>query len=347
MKIAGMGIDRKEHKKCLWVVGTRPNFIKLFSHLRQVVVHTGQHYDFQMSEVFFSTMKLPAPKYNLEATKLGEMVDRLVPIVAKEKPDYVVVGGDTNSSLAGALVAAYAAIPIIHIEAGVRSFNKKMPEEINRILIDRLSSIFFAPSETAVQNLEKEGIVFGVYNTGSSMVDAVMKECPTKEVKGFSKNTYRILTLHRQDNVDVKSHLAVILRTLEATKEKFLWPMHPRTRARLKDFRMEVPKNIDVLEPLDHKNMIHLMAFAKQIVTDSGGVQVEAYCLRKPCITLRPETEWVETVQEGWNVLVGRDPKLILKALEEHHPRPNMHSSLAYRNGDANDIMRGYLENLV
>jgi UDP-GlcNAc3NAcA epimerase len=335
-----------KHKKILWVVGCRPNFIKMFRHDNQVVVHTGQHYSANMSDVFFKKMDIPKPKYNLGCKKLGEMMDKIFPVLITEKPDYVLVVGDTNSGVAGALAAGYLYIPVIHLEAGMRTWDRNMPEEINRVLIDDLSSIFLCSSDNAAKNLEKTGKIFNVFNVGSNICDAVITECPTQEVKGYPKDTYRILTLHRQNNVDNKEVLKGILEALEESNEYFVWPMHPRAAKRIKEFKLKVPKNIKVIDPLDHKKMIHLMAFAKQIITDSGGMQVEAYFLRKPCITIRKETEWVETVNEKWNIVTGYLKEDILKAIKEHLPSPGQHNNCSYGMGDANQKIKVILENL-
>lgn len=335
-----------KNKKILWVVGTRPNFVKMFKHDNQVVVHTGQHYDDNMSKVFFDKMNIPKPKYNLGCSQLGEIIDKLNPILIKEKPDYVLVVGDTNSSLAGALAAVYLHIPVIHLEAGMRSGNREMPEEINRILIDEVSNFYLCSSETAAENLRKEGKVLGIYNVGSNILDRVLDECPTKEIKRYPKNTYRVLTLHRQSNVDNKENLQTILESLGETKEFILWPLHPRTKKMIKRFKLKIPDNIKVLRPLDHKKMISLMGFAKQVITDSGGIQVECYFLLKPCVTIRTETEWIETVFEGWNCLTGVNKDKIINAVKNHLPLPSHPNSRAYGMGQSNEIIKECLKNL-
>lgn len=335
-----------KHKKILWVVGCRPNFIKMFKHDRQVVVHTGQHFSENMSAWFFKRMNIPKPKYNLGCVKIGEMIDKLMPIIETEKPDYVLVVGDTNSSLAGALAAVYSQIPVIHLEAGMRSGDRTMPEEINRILIDEVTNIYLCSSETAVNNLKNEGKMMGVYNIGSNILDRVLAECPTREVKGYKKGTYRVLTLHRQSNVDNKENLSLILETLGETGERIIWPIHPRTKKRIEQFKIKMPDNIEIIHPVDHKKMISLMGLSKQIITDSGGIQVECYFLRQPCVTIRNETEWQETVFECWNYLTGVNKDKIKWAILNHLPKPTLKNSGAYGQGHTNDLIKECLKNL-
>lgn len=337
---------KKKHKKIVWVIGCRPNYMKVFKHENQVMINTNQHYDKRLTKVFIKK-GFPAIKYNLGLTHLGEMVDDLFVLFGTEKFDYVLVPGDTNSAMAGALAAVYNHIPIIHLEAGLRSFDREQPEEINRVLIDQLAQIHLVPCENAMKNLEAERIPLdGVFNIGSNMIDSVLQCCPTKEVKGYPANTYRVLTLHRPKNVDNKDILKMILEALEETNEIFIWPIHPRTKKMIEKFKLKIPKNIKIIEPIDHKTMIHLMAFSKQIVTDSGGMQVESYFLRKPCVTIRENSEWIETIKEGWNFLTGLSKERIIEGIKTHLPGPNRHSSNAYGMGCSNEFIKNFLENL-
>jgi len=320
--------------KILTVIGARPQFIKAaaVSHiLRQtnieVMVHTGQHYDYLMSDVFFSELEIPKPDHNLQvgsakhSEQTGEMLIRLEPIFENEKPDCVLVYGDTNSTLAGALVASKLQIPVAHVEAGLRSFNREMPEEINRILTDHISRLLFCPSQQGVDNLKLEGITSGVHVVGDVMYDAVLKYIGLAEKKSDILSTlnlapasYLLATIHRAANVDDPQRLFDILETLSMTGETVVFPSHPRTLKAIKSAEFSLGKNIKLVEPVGYLDMLWLEKNARMILTDSGGVQKEAYWLGVPCITLRSETEWVETVQTGWNFVAGVDRTTILSA---------------------------------
>jgi len=320
--------------KILTVIGARPQFIKAaaVSHiLRQtnteVMVHTGQHYDYLMSDVFFSELEIPKPDHNLQvgsakhSEQTGEMLIRLEPIFEQEKPDCVLVYGDTNSTLAGALVASKLQIPVAHVEAGLRSFNREMPEEINRILTDHISRLLFCPSQQGVDNLKLEGITSGVHVVGDVMYDAVLKYIGLAEKKSDILSTlnlapasYLLATIHRAANVDDPQRLFDILETLSMTGETVVFPSHPRTLKAIKSAEFSLGKNIKLVEPVGYLDMLWLEKNARMILTDSGGVQKEAYWLGVPCITLRSETEWVETVQTGWNFVAGVDRTTILSA---------------------------------
>ncbi len=306
------------------VVGTRPQFIKLAplsSALtglhEEFIVHTGQHYDYSMSEKIFQDLAIRKPDIHLEvgsgtqAEQTGNMMVGLEKVMAEKKPDIVIVFGDTNSTLAGAIAAAKLNIPIIHIEAGLRSYNKNMPEEINRIATDHISKYLFAPTQTAIDILKTEGLQKAAYLTGDIMVDtmknnievALKKSTAIRDLE-LLDSEYNLLTLHRNYNVDSATVLENILSQLGELGEKIIFPVHPRTRKMI-SASFCFPKNIVAIEPQGYLDFITLENFAKRIITDSGGIQKEAYILGKPCITLRTETEWVETVEEKWNLLIN------------------------------------------
>jgi UDP-GlcNAc3NAcA epimerase len=310
--------------KIFSIVGARPQFIKLAplssaladSH-EEFIVHTGQHYDYAMSEKIFIDLGIRKPDIHLEtgsgtqAAQTGEMMLKLEASMTEKKPDIVIVFGDTNSTLAGVMAASKLYIPIIHIEAGLRSYNRNMPEEINRIVADHVSKYLFAPTQTAVDILKKEGLEENTFFTGDVMVDtmknniciALEKSNVLSELKLDNKD-YNLLTLHRNYNVDNTTILENILSQLGQLEEEIIFPLHPRTRKML-SASYTVPGNIKIMEPQGYLDFITLEYFSKRIITDSGGIQKEAYILKKPCITLRTETEWVETVEEKWNLLIN------------------------------------------
>lgn len=327
-------------KKILTIVGARPQFIKaapvsreIRKSFKEILVHTGQHYDTNMSDVFFDELHIPKPDYNLEigsgghGEQTGRMLIDLEKVVLKEKPDYILIYGDTNSTLAGALVGAKLHIPVLHVEAGLRSYNRRMPEEINRILADQISDILFCPTETAIKNLKKEGITKGVYNIGDVMYDAVLyntkialKNSDILENLDITTKEYALCTIHRAENTDDKNRPTSIFNALIDSGLKIVLPLHPRTKKYLKEYDLlnkKAEKNIKIIDPVGPLDMLALEKSSKLIVTDSGGVQKEAYFLEVPCVTLREETEWVETVESGNNVIVGADYTKILKALKE------------------------------
>jgi UDP-GlcNAc3NAcA epimerase len=309
--------------KIFSIVGARPQFIKLaplsaaLSGLHQeYIVHTGQHYDYAMSEKIFTDLGIRKPDIHLEVSsgnqmaQIAEMLIKLDEAMIKNKPDAVIVFGDTNSTLAGALIAAKQNIPIIHIEAGLRSFNRSMPEEINRITTDHLSKYLFAPTDTAVVNLKKEGLEEFTWLTGDIMVDTMKNSIALALEKSniinelnLQQKEFNLLTLHRHYNVDDSTVLQHILNQLALLPEEVVFPVHPRTKKML-PAGYKVAANIRMTEPQGYIDFIALQHAAKKIITDSGGIQKEAYILKKPCITLRTETEWVETVQERWNCLI-------------------------------------------
>ena len=324
--------------KIVSIVGARPQFIKLAplskalreEGLNEIIVHTGQHYDDNMSDIFFEELNIPEPDYNLgigsgsHGEQTGKMLIAIEEVLLKEKPDLVIVYGDTNSTLAGALASSKLHIKLAHVEAGLRSFNKNMPEEINRIVADHLSDILFCPTETAIRNLEKEGITKGVYLVGDIMFDALMhfsklsgEKSKILEDLKLRPKEYYLLTIHRAENTDSFDRLKNILLAIAQFKTKVVFPIHPRTKNRIIEFGLEnyvKNDNILLIDPVGYLDMISLEKDALAIFTDSGGVQKEAFWLRVPCITLRDETEWIETVNYGWNRLVGADIEKILEA---------------------------------
>jgi len=321
-------------KKIVTVVGTRPQFVKvapvskvLRQQFKEVLINTGQHYDYNMSGVFFEELRIPRPDYDLgvgssnHGQQTGEMLIRLEKVILDEKPDAVLVYGDTNSTLAGALTASKLHIPLIHIEAGLRSYNKKMPEEINRIMTDHVSDLLFAPTETAVHNLAKEGIAGSVYNVGDVMYDAVIANesiaTSRHELADFevSNKSYFLATIHRAENTDDPEQLRIIFESLLKLGDDVIVPLHPRTKAKLMQLdiyaSIQESNRLKVIEPVSYLEMLLLETNAKGIITDSGGVQKEAYFARVPCFTIREQTEWIETVDAGWNSLVKvREAKL-------------------------------------
>lgn len=323
-------------RKALSVVGARPQFIKLApiasafeGKLDHVVVHTGQHYDEAMSGVFFEDLIIPHPDYNLEvgsgshAAQTASMMTRLEGILKKEEPDVVVVYGDTNSTLAGALVAAKLNIPVAHIEAGLRSFNRDMPEEINRIVTDRLSRLLFCPTETAMRNLFREGMKDASHLVGDVMFDALLlhrslidRHSSILASIGVRRAGFYLATVHRASNTDDVEALTGILNALNALDAPVVFPLHPRTRDTMAVREMVLGEwsRILFVEPVGYLDMLALQANARKVLTDSGGVQKESYCLGTPCVTLRLETEWVETLESGWNTLAGMGKESIIEA---------------------------------
>ncbi|MHC8514315.1 non-hydrolyzing UDP-N-acetylglucosamine 2-epimerase [Sporosarcina sp. ITBMC105] len=315
-------------KRILTIAGTRPQLVKIAAVSRvlresfeEVLVNTGQHYDYNMAGVFFDELNIPKPNYELgigsdnHGRQTGRMMIAVEEVVEKEKPDAILVYGDTNSTLAGAIVASKLHIPIIHIEAGLRSYNKEMPEEINRIMTDHVSSLLFAPTDVAVGNLAKEGINEGVYKVGDVMYDAVLYNLALAEERyslanyELNSGDYILGTIHRADNTDNKKRLEAILKAFSKLEDIVYLPLHPRTKSKIESFGLdsilEQAENIRSIKPVSYLEMLLLEKHAKTIVTDSGGVQKEAYFAKVPCITLREQTEWVETIETGWNQLVN------------------------------------------
>jgi UDP-N-acetylglucosamine 2-epimerase (non-hydrolysing) len=284
----------------------------------------------KMSDIFFEELQIPRPDYNLDvgsgshAKQTGDILSRVEKVLLNEKPDLVIVYGDTNTTLAGALATSKLHIRVAHVEAGLRSFDRTMPEELNRIVTDHISDLLFCPTETSVFNLANEGITKGVHLVGDVMVDALEfnKEIAEKrsqilERLGITPNKYLVLTVHRPANTDSKEHMENIIGAVGEAGMQAVFPVHPRTHKCLEDYRIgkRLPTNIIITEPLGYLDMLKLMRHAHRILTDSGGIQKEAYLLGVPCITLRENTEWVETLEEGWNVLVGADHDKIVNTI--------------------------------
>jgi len=321
--------------KILTVLGARPQFIKAaafsraikkYEGIEEIIVHTGQHYDQNMSDVFFTEMDIPLPKYKLQTggkthgAMTGQQLEKIEEILFNEKPDLVLVYGDTNSTLAGALAATKLHIPIAHVEAGLRSFNKKMPEEINRILTDQVSDYLFVPSVGAKQNLLNEGVnEEKIFVVGDIMYDVSLyyKEKMVKPnwFDALNLNNFILCTIHRAENTDEKTKLANIFKGLGLSNKNIILPLHPRTVNKIKEHKVNLPENIKIVEPVGYLEMVWLEVHSDLIVTDSGGVQKEAYFHGKYCVTLRQETEWVELVDQGLNQLVGFNDSLIRDAL--------------------------------
>lgn len=340
----------------LTVVGNRPQFIKaaaVSGPLRQsdheLLIHTGQHFDDELSKVFFEELSLPAPERELgiargsNSSQTARMLAALEPVIAEASPDMVLVYGDTNSTLAGALAGAQARVPVAHVEAGMRSFDRNMPEELNRVLADHASALLLCSSETAVSNLRREGVGGAAELVGDVMVDVAMRIQPgaRKRVdlvraRGLTPGQYVLATAHRSGNVDRPQRLAQLVELLLAVPDPVVVPLHPRTHARLRAAglleRVQRSDRLVLTPPLGYLELTALLCNARAVLTDSGGLQKEAYLAKVPCVTLRGTTEWVETVEQGWNVLVDLDTGAALAALER--APPTTHPSL-YGDGRA------------
>ena len=329
--------------KVVTVVGARPQFVKAApvsralraAGVEELLVHTGQHYDRAMSQVFFDELGLPPPAVNLEVGsghhgwQTGTMLARVEEVLLREQPERVLVYGDTNSTLAGALAAAKLRIPLAHVEAGLRSFDRDMPEETNRVLTDHCADLLLCPTRTAVEQLAREGITRGVHLVGDPMFDAVLENLERARARpslaaalGLTPGRYLLATVHRPANTDDPGVLRGLLQALEAIGEPVLFPVHPRTRVRIEALSPALAlRRVLLHEPLGYLDSLRLQSEARLVLTDSGGVQKEAYFLGVPCLTLRAATEWVETVQAGWNLLVGSDPAAIERAARSFAPR--------------------------
>jgi UDP-N-acetylglucosamine 2-epimerase (non-hydrolysing) len=351
--------------KIITIVGARPQFIKaapvsreLRKKHQEILLHTGQHYDKELSNIFFDELKIPKPDHNLNigseshARQTGKMLSKIEEILIQEQPRCVIVYGDTNSTLAGSLSAAKLHIPIAHVEAGLRSFDKRMPEEINRVLTDHVSDILFCPTDTAVANLKSEGITKGVYNIGDVMVDVLLNNLKfAKQSKILKKydlkpSQYLVATIHRPSNTDVKINLKNIVESFIASEKTIVFPVHFRTQKFLKKFKLyeklKKSRNVIAINPLGYLDFLWLMSNSEKILTDSGGIQKEAYILKIPCITLRKNTEWIETLIEGWNILVHNDKKKIFDAISNF--RPKKQTKQLFGDGKASKRVREILE---
>ena len=348
------------------MVGARPQFIKAATvsrairardDIEEIIVHTGQHFDSNMSNVFFEQMDIPKPHHQLGVSGLthgamtGRMLEGLEALIQAEKPDWVLVYGDTNSTLAGAIAAIKLHVPIAHVEAGLRSHNPAMPEEVNRALTDRVSTLLFCPTEAAVKNLRDEGFPFPAHgrskqriqNIGDVMFDAVLhyREQAIAQVSleefGLKEKAYVLCTLHRQENTDDPGRLSSILSALRSVADDIpvVLPLHPRTKNKLQQQHgMDALKGLAILDPVPYLEMQRLQMSAKLIVTDSGGMQKEAYFHQVPCVTLRDETEWTETVESGWNQIASADENRIIQAVL-NAKRPNIEQAALYGDGRA------------
>ncbi len=327
--------------KIVTIIGARPQFIKAavvsramrlrLDEIAEVIVHTGQHFDSNMSDIFFDELDIPKPHYHLgvgggtHGQNTGRMLEKIEEVLLKEKPDYLLVYGDTDSTLAGTLAAVKLHIPVAHVEAGLRSFNKKMPEEINRILTDHASDLLFTPTITAVRNLNHEGIqAEKIKQVGDVMYDAALFYGAKVEQNNdllttlqIQSKKYALVTLHRAENVDDKARLESIINGLGHYENQIILPLHPRTKKMMESFRIVLPQNIKIIDPVGYLDMILLEKHAALIATDSGGVQKEAYFHKVPCVTLRDQTEWIELVENGANILAGADTNAIISALDK------------------------------
>lgn len=327
--------------KIVSIVGARPQFIKaaavsrkLRERHQEILIHTGQHYDYEMSGIFFDGLELPEPDVSLgvgsgkHGAQTGAMLKAIEDVLVAQSPDYVLVYGDTNSTLAGALAASKLSIRIAHVEAGLRSFNRRMPEEINRVIADHLSSLLLCPSNTAVQNLTSEGITQNVHLVGDVMLDVLnwakeragAKETEILKRFGVTKQNYLLATIHRSENTDDLERLNEILDAFNTIKEPIIFPVHPRSRKMMTEMGFRPEPHLKLIEPVSYVDMVALTGSARRVLTDSGGLQKEAFWLGVPCLTIRNETEWVETVESGWNVLVGTKLDQLSNVVERFTP---------------------------
>jgi len=348
--------------KIVTVVGARPQFIKaaplcreLRPHHIEVLLHTGQHYDENMSDVFFEELGIPQPDIRLEtgggshAEQTAKMLTGIEQVLLREKPDWLLIYGDTNSTVAGALAAAKIHIPVAHVEAGLRSFNRRMPEEINRIVADHLSTLLFCPSQVAANHLAHEGITRGVQVVGDVMADALLAAAARAETStvleryGLQPRGYLLATVHRAENTDDSTRLSAITAAFADIGRPVLCPVHPRTSKAIATAGLVMPSDVLACPPLGYLDLVRALRDADLALTDSGGLQKEAYWLSVPCVTLRDETEWVETVEAGWNIVAGANRLRIVAAVAEFQ-RPARHPALYGGDGQAAGRIRDALE---
>ncbi|HGY57256.1 MAG TPA: UDP-N-acetylglucosamine 2-epimerase (non-hydrolyzing) [Caldithrix abyssi] len=346
--------------KLATIIGTRPQFIKAatvsrlikeISSVTEVIIHTGQHYDDNMSEVFFKQLQIPQPHYNLEVgsgshgQQTGLMLQRIEQVLIKEKPDWVLIYGDTNSTIAGALAAVKLHILTAHVEAGLRSFNRKMPEEINRIATDRVSDVLFAPTQNAMDLLQKEGLEQRAVFSGDVMYDSILfysellNESHRPPVLD-SLDAYYLATIHRPENTDNPQHLQSIFSAFSELDLPVVLPLHPRTRNLLDGIRYN--ENVKIIDPVGYLQMLYLLRHSFKVLTDSGGLQKEAYFMQKPCLTLRDQSEWVETLEGNWNFIVAANKDMILEKIQINEYGPQ---TLAFGNGRAAKKIVDHLTN--
>jgi len=352
--------------RILSVVGARPQFVKLaplhkelIGRHEHLIVHTGQHYDYEMSQVFFEDLRIPDPDHNLgvglgfHGQQTARMLMACEKVMMEEAPDAVVVYGDTNSTLAGALAAAKLRLPLAHVESGLRSYNRAMPEEVNRVLTDHLSSLLLCPSPSAVHNLTKEGLERGVHMVGDIMMECLSDisgklDSSLLEERGIAR-PYLLCTVHRQENADSRSAMEEISGALLDCGRRVVLPLHPRTSKNLEKWglldALRQAENVLLMPPQGFLAFTSMEKHAEIILTDSGGVQKEAYYFSVPCVTLREETEWVETVEEGWNTLVGANRRRILDALS--FPPIGHSRGEAYGGVGVSGRIRNYLESMT
>jgi UDP-N-acetylglucosamine 2-epimerase (non-hydrolysing) len=362
--------NKKTSPKVASVVGARPNFIKLapiHSAIHDVVnhqiIHTGQHYDFELSSIFFKEFDLPEPNYNLNigsgspCFQIGEMIKNLEKLILQNKFDLILVYGDTNSTLAGALAGIKAGVKVAHVEAGLRSFDRRMPEEMNRILTDNMSNYLFVPTETAKQNLENENTSGMIYNTGDTSVEVIERakiiaiDSKILSEHNLQSKNYIVFTMHRWENTQTDESLSSVIRAFEMLPDKIIvFPIHPRTKKILTDMnlydRISRCKNVKIIPPLGYIDFIKLLQDADKIITDSGGIQKEAYLLSVPCITIRKNTEWTETVAEGWNILADTNTKQIVKYAKEWNPIRSQYKSI-FGDGKTSLTIKSLISDLI
>ncbi len=361
-------------KKIITIIGARPQFIKaamvsraLNGKFDEVIVHTGQHYDKNMSDIFFEQLSIPKPKYNLgvgsgsHGKQTGEMLIKIEEVLLNEKPNYVMVYGDTNSTVAGALAASKLLIPVIHVEAGLRSYNMKMPEEQNRVLTDHISSVLICPTDVAVENLKKEGITNNVFQTGDVMCDSVLYYSNLADSKFKGENQlelkpiydkkdvkeWYLTTIHRAENTVDDKNISNILETFEKLDKMVIFPVHPRIRKIIDNLNEKNKyKNIYFIEPVDYLTMLYLTKNACKVVTDSGGLQKECYILDTPCITIREQTEWVETLKHGYNILSSPEVNELYKKIVNSKIDKTKEKTNYYGNGNAAEQIVEIIRNI-
>lgn len=362
-------------KKIASVVGARPNFIKLApihelinsyeytSRFEHIIIHTGQHYDYKLSEIFFREFSLPPPDYNLDVgsaspcIQIAEMLKKLEHFFNSNKIDIVLVYGDTNSTFAGALAATKSSINVAHIESGLRSFNREMPEELNRILTDHISNFLYPPTRTAINNLNSENIQGEIINTGDISVE-IIRDADTKisnssilEKLDLESKEYYLFTLHRSENTNFECLSSIINIFKKIPDLKIVFPIHPRTVNILNELNLykglQKCKNVKLIEPVGYIDFIKLIKCSIKVVTDSGGTQKEAYLIKTPCITIRNNTEWVETIAEGWNILTGIDVEKTTDAILNWNPQKTSNQNPVFGNGTTSNIIVNHLKKVL